>query len=161
LSYDKKIIPSLISVVKDTQIMDMNRAFFLKKEARAPKWRLIDAEGKVLGRLASEVANILRGKDKATYTPHTESGDYVVIINAKKVKMTGDKLELKTYEHYTGWIGGLKTQTAKEVMARHPERIIEHAVKGMMPKNIISRHMMRKLKIYAGAAHPHQGQFTE
>ncbi len=138
--------------------MDMNRVFFLKKEARAPRWRLIDAEGKVLGRLASEVANILQGKDKAIYTPHTESGDYVVIVNAEKIKLTGDKLTQKTYERYSGWIGGLKIQTAQEIMEKHPEQIIEHAVKGMLPRNKMRDQLMRNLRVYAGASHPHQAQ---
>lgn len=138
--------------------MDMNRAFFLKKEERKPQWRVIDADGQVLGRLATKIANVLRGKDKAYYTPHTDAGDYVVIINADKIVMTGNKWEDKRYDSYSGWIGGLKSLTASQVHAKHPDRIIELAVKRMLPKNILSRQMMRKLKIYAGAEHPHIAQ---
>jgi len=135
--------------------MDMNRAFFLRKEDRQPKWRLIDAEGKVLGRLATEIADILRGKDKAGFTPHTDSGDYVVVINAEKIRLTGNKLKDKEYARYSGWMGGLKIATAGEILATHPTRIIEHAVKGMLPKNVLSRAILKKLKVYAGAEHPH------
>lgn len=138
--------------------MDMNRTFFLKKEDEKPKWRVIDANGEILGRLATQIAEMLRGKDKAIYTPHSLAGDYVVIINADKIKLTGNKLEGKVYERYSGWIGGYKTETAKEVLNKHPERIIEHAVKLMLPKNKLNKEFMRRLKVYAGAEHPHQGQ---
>lgn len=138
--------------------MDMNRTFFLKKEDEAPKWRVIDANGEILGRLATQIAEVLRGKDKAIYTPHSLAGDYVVIINADKIKLSGNKLEGKIYERYSGWIGGYKTETAKEVLSKHPERIIEHAVKLMLPKNKLNKEFMRRLKVYAGAEHPHQGQ---
>lgn len=138
--------------------MDMNKSFVLKKEARDPQWRLIDAEGKVLGRLATEIADILRGKDRAFYTPHTDSGDYVVVINAEKVVLTGSKWQDKQYDHYTGWIGGLKTTTAEAVQKKHPGFIIEHAVKGMLPKNTLNRAIFKKLKVYAGNAHPHKAQ---
>ena len=115
--------------------MNMNRSFVLKKEDRKPQWRVIDAKGQVLGRLATQIADILRGKDKPFYTPHTDSGDYVVIINAEKIVLTGNKLEDKEYVRYSGWMGGQKITTAQEMLAKHPERIIEHAVKGMLPKN--------------------------
>src|SRR5688572_11482365 len=110
--------------------MDMNKTFFKKNEERKPKWRVIDAKGKVLGRLATQIADILRGKDKAEYTPHTDVGDYVIVINARHVVLTGNKMEDKVYERYSGWIGGLKKVTAKQMMEKHPERIIEHAVYG-------------------------------
>lgn len=141
--------------------MSMNTAFFLKKEARKPEWRVIDAQDQVLGRLATQIADILRGKDKAYFTPHTDSGDYVIVINADKVILTGNKWDQKTYERYSGWIGGLKVLTARQMHAKHPDRIIELAVKRMLPKNILSRYMMRKLRIFAGAEHPHIAQLSK
>jgi len=141
--------------------MSMNRAFFLRKEDRSPKWRLIDAEGKVLGRLATEIAEALRGKDKPNYTPHTDCGDYIVVINAEKVALTGDKLEGKVYARYTGYIGGYKEETAKEVLEKHPTRLVEHAVKGMLPKNRLSNQIIKKLKVYAGPEHPHKAQVSK
>lgn len=139
----------------------MNRSFVLKKEERKPAWRLIDAEGKVLGRLATQVADALRGKDQAYYTPHTDSGDYVVVINADKVKLSGNKLEDKEYITYSGWMGGKKVKTAEEMLERRPEHLVEHAVKGMLPKNRLSREIIKKLKVYAGAEHPHKAQIKK
>lgn len=138
--------------------MDMNKAFFLRKEDRDPKWFLINAEGQVLGRLATKIADILRGKNKPSYTPHTDGGDYVIVINAEKVKLTGNKLEDKVYDRYSGWIGGYKTLTAKQVLERHPTKIIQHAVNGMLPKNKLNRQVIKKLKVYAGTQHPHMAQ---
>jgi len=138
--------------------MDMNKTFFKRKEDRTPTWKLIDAEGKILGRLATEIADTLRGKDKPCYTPHTDCGDYVVVINAEKVKMTGDKATDKEYDRYTGYMGGYKVTTARELFEKHPERIIEHAVKGMLPKNKLNREIFKKLKVYAGKEHPHKAQ---
>lgn len=138
--------------------MDMNKSFVLKKEARNPQWRLIDAEGQILGRLATQIADILRGKDRAIYTPHTDSGDYVVIINAEKIVLSGSKWENKEYDHYTGWIGGLKTRKAQDIQKKHPGFIIEHAVQGMLPKNKLNRQIIKKLKVYAGKEHPHLAQ---
>lgn len=132
----------------------------MKKEARDPQWRLIDAEGKVLGRLATEIANIIRGKDKSEYTPHTDTGDYVVVINAEKVVLTGKKWQDKEYQRYSGWVGGLKITTAQEMRSKHPERVIELAVKGMLPDNKLSDAMIKKLKVYAGTHHPHTAQIT-
>ena len=140
--------------------MDMNKAFFLKKEERAPRWRLIDAKGRILGRLATEIADILRGKDKPTFTEHTDAGDYVVVINAANIILTGDKMENKIYSHYTGYMGGLKERSAATMMAKDPAFLIEHAVKGMLPKNKLNRQVIRKLKVYAGANHPHQAQIS-
>ena len=135
---------------------DMNKTFFLRKEDNArPAWRVIDAQGKVLGRLATEISDILRGKDRAIFTPHTDSGDYVVVVNAEKIVLTGNKLKLKEYARYTGWIGGLKITTAEQMLAKHPDRVITLAVKGMLPKNILSRYLLRKLRVYAGPQHPH------
>src|SRR3989304_4122852 len=141
--------------------MDMNKAFYLKNEAKDPKWRVIDAQGKILGRLATEVADMLRGKNKPYYTPHTDSGDYIVIINAEKIELTGDKWEKKEYARYTGWMGGYKITTAKEMLKKFPERLIEHAVKGMLPKNKLNDQIIKKLKVYAGAVHPHTAQNPE
>ncbi len=138
--------------------MNFNRSFVLKKEERNPQWRVVDAEGKLLGRLATQIADMLRGKDKPYYTPHTDSGDYVVVINADKVKLTGKKLEDKEYVRYSGWMGGKKVTTAKELLAKKPTKIIELAVKGMMPKNKLSKQSIKKLKIYAGSEHPHKAQ---
>lgn len=140
-------------------VADFNNAFFLRKEDNErPAWRRIDAKGRVLGRLATEVADILRGKDRAIFTPHTDSGDYVVIVNASKVVLTGNKLTQKEYAHYTGWIGGLKTKKAGEILAKHPDRLISLAVKGMLPKNKLSRQLLRKLRIFPGAEHSHSAQ---
>lgn len=138
--------------------MDMNKAFLMKKEARSPRWKLIDAKGKTVGRLATLIADTLRGKDKAEYTPHTDTGDYVVVINAAEVVFTGNKWEDKIYDRYTGWMGGYKEVAAKDMLKKHPERILEAAVKGMLPKNKLNRQVIKKLKIYAGAEHPHQAQ---
>ena len=138
----------------------MNKAFFLPKEARNPQWLLIDAEGLVLGRLATQIANILRGKNKPYYTPHTDSGDYVVVINADKVLLTGNKLKNKIYDRYTGWMGGYKVQTAQEVLEKTPTKILELAVKRMLPKNKLSNQIIKKLKAYAGPDHPHAAQIS-
>lgn len=140
--------------------MDMNRAFFLSNEERKPKWRLIDAKGKIVGRLATEIANILRGKDKVIFTPHTDSGDYVIVINAKEVKFTGKKAEQKVYERYTGYIGNKKFISVNQMMVKDPTRILEYAVKRMLPKNKLSRQVLKKLKIYANAEHPHHSQMS-
>ena len=121
-------------------------------------WVLIDAEGATLGRLATKAAMILRGKNKPQYTPHVDTGDFVIIINADKIRVTGTKELNKVYYHHTGHPGGLKSETFAEAMAKHPERVIEHAVKGMLPKNTLGRKQGLKLKVYAGAEHPHMAQ---
>jgi large subunit ribosomal protein L13 len=125
------------------------------------KWYVVDAEGKTLGRLASEVAKVLRGKNKPTFTPHMDTGDYVIIVNAEKVKVTGKKLDQKKYYHHSGWVGGLKETTLKVELANHPERVIEHAVKGMLPKGPLGRQMYTKLFVYAGPDHKHAAQKPE
>jgi large subunit ribosomal protein L13 len=139
--------------------MDMNKAFYLRKEDRDPQWRLIDANGVILGRLATQIANALRGKDKPYYTPHDDAGDYVVVINADKVQLSGDKWEGKEYARYTGWIGGYKVTKAKDLLLKHPTELIRLAVRGMLPKNKLNRGIIKKLKIYAGPEHPHRAQF--
>jgi len=121
-------------------------------------WYLVDASGKTLGRLAAELARRLRGKHKPVYTPHVDTGDYIVVVNAGKVAVTGNKLAAKHYHRFTGYIGNLKTETLAEALQRHPERVIEIAVKGMLPKNPLGRAMYRKLKVYPGAEHPHAAQ---
>lgn len=138
--------------------MNMNKAFYLRKEDRDPQWRVVDAQGKVLGRLATEIADILRGKNQAHYTPHTDSGDYVVVINAQKILLTGNKWEDKEYARYTGWMGGYKVTTAQDLLKKNPALLIEHAVHGMLPKNKLNRAVLKKLKVYSGTEHPHKAQ---
>ncbi len=122
------------------------------------EWWVIDAQGLTLGRLASQIAILLRGKHKATFAPHMDMGDYVVVINADKVHVTGDRLEQKTYYRHSGYPGGLKSLTLRQMLEKHPERVIQIAVKGMLPKNRLGRAMAKKLKVYAGAEHPHAAQ---
>ena len=122
------------------------------------QWLVIDANDVVLGRLASHAAALLRGKHKPQFAPHVDVGDFVVIINADKIRVTGNKAEDKRYYRHSGFPGGLKSETFNEAMAKHPERVIEHAVKGMLPKNTLGREMYRKLKVYAGPNHPHAAQ---
>ncbi|HEX7056235.1 MAG TPA: 50S ribosomal protein L13 [Bacilli bacterium] len=125
------------------------------------KWYVIDAAGKTLGRLASEAASILRGKHKPTFTPHVDSGDFVVIINAEKIELTGKKRENKMYRRHSGYPGGLKSISAGDLLKTKPERVIEHAVYGMLPKNKLGEKLKLKLKVYAGSEHPHQAQQPE
>ncbi|MGH7481481.1 MAG: 50S ribosomal protein L13 [Longimicrobiales bacterium] len=122
------------------------------------RWWVVDAEDKVLGRLASEIAQRLRGKHKPMYTPHLDTGDYVVVINAAKVRLSGDKADKKTYFRHSGYIGGVKQIPFRRMIEKQPERVIELAVKGMLPKNNLGRLMRRKLKVYAGSEHPHTAQ---
>ena len=125
------------------------------------KWYVVDAEGQTLGRLASEVAKVLRGKNKPIYTPHMDCGDYVVIINADKIVVTGKKLDQKIYYHHSGFIGGMKETTLREMLQKKPEQVVELAVKGMLPKGPLGRQMYTKLHVYAGAEHPHAAQKPE
>ncbi|MEE8558770.1 MAG: 50S ribosomal protein L13 [Myxococcota bacterium] len=122
------------------------------------RWWVVDAEGQVLGRLASELASVLRGKHKPTYTPHVDDGDFVIVVNSEKVTLTGKKLDDKIYYRHSGYIGSLRSQTARQVREKHPERLIQEAVRGMLPKNPLGRRMARKLKVYAGPKHPHAAQ---
>ena len=121
-------------------------------------WHLVDAEDKVLGRLAVKIANILSGKNKAQYSPNADLGDFVVVVNAEKVKVTGNKFSQKNYYHHTGYPGGLKTKSFEKMQEDSPEKIIEKAVKGMLPKNKLANQIIKKLKVYSGSAHPHIGQ---
>lgn len=122
------------------------------------KWYLVDAAGKPLGRLATRIARLLQGKNEPTWTPHVDGGNYVVVINAEKVSLSGNKLKEKVYYHHSGYPGGLKSKTAEQVMKTHPERILELAVRRMLPKTTLGRHQFRRLKVYAGPAHPHEAQ---
>lgn len=137
------------------------KSFMAKAEDVQRKWYVVDAEGKVLGRLASEVAKILRGKHKPIYTPHVDTGDYVIIINAEKVVLTGNKLDQKMYRKHSLYPGGLKETPYRKIMANTPERAIEAAVKGMLPHNSLGRKMFGKLKVYKGSEHEHQAQKPE
>ena len=125
------------------------------------KWYVVDATGYTLGRLASEVAKVLRGKNKPTYTSSMDTGDYVIVVNAEKISVTGKKLDQKVYYNHSGWVGGLKETTLREMLNKHPERVIEHAVKGMLPKGPLGREMYTKLHVYAGPEHAHAAQKPE
>ncbi|WP_058833851.1 50S ribosomal protein L13 [Luteimonas abyssi] len=134
------------------------KTFSAKSETVQRDWYVVDATGKTLGRLSSEIARRLRGKHKPVYTPHVDTGDYIIVVNAEKVAVTGKKLTDKKYHRFTGYIGNLKTESLGQALERHPERVIEIAVKGMLPKNTLGRAMYRKLKVYKGAEHPHTAQ---
>jgi large subunit ribosomal protein L13 len=132
-----------------------------KKSDNRDKWWIVDADGAILGRLASMIASRLRGKHNPLYTPHVDTGDWVVVVNAEKVVLTGRKLDQKTYYRHSGYIGGLKSITAKKLMEKRPEDLIRHAVKGMLPKNSLGRKLFKKLKVYTGNEHPHAAQQPE
>ncbi len=134
------------------------KTYMAKFEPEKRKWYLIDAKGKVLGRVATEVARILRGKNKPTFTPHVDCGDFVIVINAKHVKLTGRKWEQKKYYRHSGYIGGLKEIKATDMLKKYPERLVVHAVKGMLPKNRLGNRLITKLKVYPEAEHPHKAQ---
>ena len=135
---------------------------FIQKPAEVErKWYVVDAEGKTLGRMASAVAAILRGKNKPTYTPHVDGGDYVIVINADKVAVTGKKRQEKIYKRHTGYPGGLRELTFEQLMEKHPEEVVKHEIKGMMPTGKLGRQMYKKLKVYAGPEHNHAAQKPE
>ena len=134
------------------------KTFVAKNETVQRDWYLVDATGMTLGRLSAEIAHRLRGKHKPVYTPHVDTGDYIIVVNAEKIAVTGKKLTDKLYHRFTGYIGNLKTESLGQALERHPERVIEIAVKGMLPKNTLGRAMYRKLKVYKGAEHPHAAQ---
>ena len=137
------------------------KSFMASPSTVERKWYVVDAEGKTLGRLASEVANVLRGKKKPIYTPHIDTGDYVIVVNAEKVVTTGKKLDQKKYYHHSEYVGGMKEATLKEMMQKKPEFVITHAVKGMLPKGPLERQMLTKLHVYAGPEHNHAAQKPE
>jgi large subunit ribosomal protein L13 len=132
-----------------------------KEVLESRKWFVVDAENKVLGRMASQIAAILRGKHKPIYSPHQDTGDFVVVVNAEKIRVTGNKLKDKIYLHHTGYPGGQRSASLQQMLQKHPERVIELAVKRMLPKNSLGRQMFMKLKVYSGSAHPHQAQQPE
>jgi large subunit ribosomal protein L13 len=134
------------------------KTYQAKKEELEHKWYLVNAEGKVLGRLATELVKVLKGKNKPTYTPHLDTGDFVIVVNAGKVSLTGKKMKDKIYYHHTGYPGGIKEMNAEKLLTKKPTEMIRIAVKGMLPKNSLGRQMLRKLKIYAGPSHPHEAQ---
>ena len=134
------------------------KTYQAKKEELDHQWYLVNAEGKVLGRLATELAKILRGKNKPSFTPHLDTGDFVIVVNAEKVVLTGKKMKDKIYYHHTGYPGGLKEVSAEKLLAKKPTEMLRIAVKGMLPKNRLSQQVLRKLKIYAGPNHPHEAQ---
>ena len=136
----------------------MKTYFARNEDPIEKKWVLVDASGKILGRMATEIADILRGKNKPVYTPHVDTGDFVVVVNAEKVQLTGKKWDQKFYYRHSGYVGGIKAQSAKEVLEKKPETLIRHAVKGMLPKNRLGRKMINKLKVYRGPEHPHEAQ---
>ncbi len=134
------------------------RTFTQRKEDIEREWFVVDAEGQTLGRLASRIAPILKGKHKPTYTPHLDCGDFVVVVNADKVRVTGRKMDQKFYHRHSGYPGGLTSISLRDQLAKHPERVLQSAVKGMLPKNKLGRRMMKKLKVYASDTHPHEAQ---
>jgi large subunit ribosomal protein L13 len=135
--------------------------FSAKKKEIERSWFLVDAENKVLGRLAAKIAAVLRGKHKPVFTPHVDTGDFVIVINADKIHLTGTKLDNKMYYRHSGYPGGIKGVSAGEMLDKKPEAIIEHAVKGMLPKNKLGRQQLKKLKVYAGTEHPHESQMPQ
>lgn len=139
----------------------MRKTYSAKQKDIQPKWHLVDAEGQILGRLATEVAVLLRGKHKPTFTPHMDTGDFVIVVNAEKIQVTGKKVQDKLYRRHSGYPGGLKTQNLSDVAARHPERLIENAVRGMLPKGNLGRALLGKLKVVCGPEHPHEAQQPE
>jgi large subunit ribosomal protein L13 len=137
---------------------DMNKAFILRPEDRAPEWHVLDAKGQTLGRLATQIATLLRGRHKPSFTHHTDSGDYVVVLNCADIAVTGDKLEGKEYITVSGWRGGKRVTALKDMLAKKPTEVVRLAVKGMLPRNTLSRQILSKLKVYAGGEHPHVAQ---
>ena len=137
------------------------KTFVAKPAEVERKWYVVDAEGKTLGRLASEIAKILRGKHKPIYTPHVDTGDYVIVVNAEKIHVSGNKRQDKMYRWHTGYMGGLKERNFQEMIDRQPEKVLMQAVKGMLPKNSLGRQMLRKLRVFAGPDHTHQAQMPE
>jgi large subunit ribosomal protein L13 len=134
------------------------KSYTAKPETVRRDWYIVDADGKTLGRLATALAHRLRGKHKPIYTPHVDTGDYIVVVNAEKIRVTGRKLKDKVYHRHTGYIGNLRSETLEKLLARAPERALEIAVKGMLPRNSLGRQMLKKLKVVAGSEHPHQAQ---
>ena len=139
----------------------MNKTFSARREDVRRAWHIVDAKGKVLGRLATQIATVLSGKHRPTYTPHVDTGDFVIVVNAAEIDLTGTKALTKYYNSHSGFPGGFRRRMLANVIKAHPERVIEHAVRGMLPKNKLGRQMIKKLKVYAGAEHPHTAQKPE
>jgi large subunit ribosomal protein L13 len=137
------------------------KCFIAKKEDMKPNWRVVDAEGQVLGRMATKVATVLMGKDKPIYTAHVDTGDYVIVVNAAKIKVSGKKGEQKEYQHYTGYPGGQRITSFEDMMEKKPEKVVEMAIRRMLPKNTLGKHMLKKLKVYSGPEHDHAAQKPE
>ncbi len=137
------------------------KTFMASPDTIDRKWYVVDAEGKTLGRLASEIAKVLRGRHKPIFTPHMDTGDYVIVVNAEKIKVTGKKLDQKIYYKHSGYVGGMKETTLKDMLKKHPERVVEYAIKGMLPKGPLGRQMYRKLFVYVGPDHKHAAQKPE
>ena len=137
------------------------KTFMASPDTIDRKWYVVDAEGKTLGRLASEIAKVLRGRHKPIFTPHMDTGDYVIVVNAEKIKVSGKKLDQKIYYKHSGYVGGMKETTLKDMLKKHPERVVEYAVKGMLPKGPLGRQMYRKLFVYVGPDHKHAAQKPE
>ena len=137
------------------------KTYMAKAQDVERKWYVVDAEGQTLGRLATQIAVVLRGKNKPTFTPHVDTGDYVIVVNADKIVLTGKKLDQKNYYRHSGYVGGLKTTVARKMIEKNPEFMVYEAVRGMLPKNTLGRHMIKKLHIYRGAEHKHQAQKPE
>ncbi len=137
------------------------RTFTLRPRDIDRKWYVVNAEGQILGRFASQIANRLRGKYKPEFSPHMDNGDYIIVVNCEKIRVTGKKLTEKEYYRHSGWVGGLKEISLGEMLARHPRRVITHAVKGMLPRNRLGRAILKKLKVYVGPNHPHKAQKPE
>ena len=137
------------------------KSYMANAQSVERKWYVVDAEGQTLGRLASEIAKVLRGKNKPIYTPHVDTGDYVIVVNAEKINVTGKKLDQKMYRYHTGYVGGLKEITYREMMEKKPEEVVAHAVSGMLPKNKLRARMMTRLRVFAGAEHTHAAQKPE
>lgn len=137
------------------------KTFTLRAKDIDRKWYVVDAEGLILGRMASQIANRLRGKHKPEYSPHMDNGDFIVVVNCEKIKVTGKKLLEKEYYRHSGWVGGLKETSLGQMLEKHPRRVITHAVKGMLPRNRLGRAMLKKLKVYVGPSHPHEAQKPE
>lgn len=150
-----------IKQINYREVETMRTTYIAKESDVVKKWYVIDAADVTLGRMSTEIANILRGKNKPQYAPNVDMGDYVIVVNAEKVAVTGKKLEQKMYHHHSGYTGGLKSTRLDKMLETHPERVIEHAVKGMLPKNALGRKMFGKLHVYAGTEHPHEAQKPE
>jgi large subunit ribosomal protein L13 len=157
-SADRAISLSSTGRVGEARAFFRMKTFVATAENRQRDWYVVDAEGQTLGRLATQIADTLRGKRKPTYTPHVDTGDFVVVVNAEKIHVTGDKLAQKTYWRHSGYPGGIKSRSLAEMLDRRPEEVIRKAVKGMLPRNRLARQQLTKLKVYAGPEHPHEAQ---